>query len=152
MRSSLGLFWLSTLVAMACRARDATSRSTPISAPKTSASLPISPCLDSLTTRDTLVFSNIAVGSETGDVGGTEFSFARTPSGEITGAHRSAEGALDSTSYPLAALRLDRTSGALAFDVQLKGWAPTFKGFFTCDSLTGVLSNWGESVWHRIRS
>ncbi len=153
MRPSLGVCSLGAIVAMACSARDSTPRSTPASASTTSA-LPLSsPCLDSLTTpQDTLVFSDIDVGSETGDVGGTAFYFTRTSSGEITGAHRSAEGVLDSTYYPVAAIRLDRASGALAFDVQLEGWTPTFEGSFTCDSLTGVLSNWGKSVWHRIRS
>ncbi len=151
MRPSRIVFCLSALLAMACGPRDSTSRSTPVSTANTSTSLLRSLCLDSLnTTRDTLVFSNISVGSETGDVGGTEFYFTRTPSGAITGAHRHAEGALDSTYYPLAGIRLDRTSGTLAFDVELRGWTPKFEGSFTCDSLTGVLSNWGKSVWHRM--
>ena len=164
MRSSFTVLAVTTAIALACKPRDSAPPSTPdrpvqVAPPTTPASasqvtLQVmgAPCLDSLTTRDTLVFSNLRLGTETGDLGGTEFYFTRTPTGEIVGAHRVAEGALDSTYYPLAAIRFDSASGALAFDIQLRGWTATFKGSFACDSLSGVLTNWGKSVWPRVRS
>ena len=152
MRVAFAIATLATAVVLACKARDSAPPSPPTSAAQVTLQVLGSPCLDSLTLRDTLVFSNLAVGSETGDLGGTEFYFTRTPTGELAGAHRAAEGALNPTYYPLAAIRFDSISGTLAFDVQLRGWTPTFKGSFTCDSLSGVLSNWGKSVWPRVRS